>query len=163
MVPTLAATIAKRKQFCSVDFNGRRENDYGPRELPMVTPGRMAKTTGRRIRSYIAAFAVFVDLAGLLATAVNEHGPTRMILGLALALFLPGLAIIPPLRLAQPILEFSLIIAVSLATNLVVAQVLLSVHEWHLVAFQEVLSLVIAPSMVWQARDLFVRTPPRMP
>lgn len=159
----LCTTIAKCKQPSSFDFSARRENGDGPQERPMVTPERTAKTGRGRIRSYIAACAVIVDLAGLLATTVNEHGPMRMILGLALALFLPGLAIIPPLRLAQPTLEFSLIIAVSLATNLVVAQVLLSVNEWHLVAFQEVLSLVIAPPMVWQARGLFVPTPPRMP
>lgn len=123
----------------------------------------MKSPAGSRARSRIAASAVLVDIAGIVATFANVHGPIRMLLGLALTLVLPGWAIIGSLQLAQPVLELSLVIAVSLATNMVAAQILMTFDEWHLVAFQEILSFALIPSIAWQCRGAFRHDRPRTP
>ena len=40
---------------------------------------------------------------------------------------------------------------------MVAAQLLLTVHAWHLVALQEAVCLICIPSLIWQALDVPAR------
>jgi uncharacterized membrane protein len=107
----------------------------------------------RRARATISAVLVVVDAALLVFIAAGVHGPARFVVGLAVALFVPGWAIIGPLRLASPALEVGLTVAVSLSTLLVAAQLVITARLWHLTALQVAVCLLCLPSIVWQALD----------
>jgi len=47
----------------------------------------------------------------------------------------------------------NIVLAVSLALLMVLAQVLMTVHYWNLVVLQEVLCLLCLPSLIWQSWD----------
>jgi uncharacterized membrane protein len=91
------------------------------------------------------------DLVVLVMTVGNLHGPVRLVLGLILGLVVPGWCVVGLLRLENAALEVGLTVAVSLALCMVVAQVLLTVHAWHLVVFEEVTCVLCLPSLIWQA------------
>jgi uncharacterized membrane protein len=91
------------------------------------------------------------DLVVLIMTIESLHGPLRLVLGLVLGLVVPGWSVVGLLGLENAALEVGLTVAVSLASCMVVAQVLLTVHAWHLGVFQEVTCVLCLPSLIWQA------------
>lgn len=77
--------------------------------------------------------ALAVGAGGLVAfTASFAHAPTeiRAPLVLAFALIGPGAAVVPLLRLHDPLGEFTLALGVSLAADVVVASAMLYAHAW---------------------------------
>ena len=102
----------------------------------------------------ISVVVLLADISMLYATVANVHGPLRVVLGFALVGIIPGWSIVGLVRLGDPALEIGLTVAVSLAVCMVCAQVLLTLHAWHLVALQEALCLICLPSLVWQALDV---------
>jgi hypothetical protein len=108
---------------------------------------------GRRARATISSALVVADVALLVLIVTGVHGPVRFVVGLAVALLVPGWAIIGPLRLVSTALEIGLTIAVSLSVLLVAAQLLITARLWHLTALQVAVCLLSLPSIVWQALD----------
>jgi hypothetical protein len=49
-------------------------------------------------------------------------------------------------------LEVSLAVAMSFVLLMLSAQVLMTVHQWHLWGFEEVVCVLCLPSLVWQSR-----------
>lgn len=105
-------------------------------------------------RSVISIVVLLADILMLYASVANVHGPARVVLGFALVGVIPGWSIVGLMRLANPALEIGLTVAVSLAVCMMGAQVLLTLHAWHLVAAREALCLVCIPSLAWQALAL---------
>ena len=112
---------------------------------PVVEPA-----SSSRARATVSMSLLVADLVVLIMTVENLHGPVRLVLGLILGLVVPGWSVVGLLRLANAALEVGLTVAVSLASCMVVAQVLLTVHAWHLVVFQEVTCVLCLPSLIWQ-------------
>jgi uncharacterized membrane protein len=93
-----------------------------------------------------------VDLTVLDMTVGNVHGSVRLVLGLVLGCFVPGWSIVGLLKIGNAWLEICLTVAVSLALLMVVAQILMTMHAWHLVLLQEVTCEACLPSLIWQSR-----------
>ena len=102
-------------------------------------------------RAAIATTLAVVDFGALVMTIADVHGPIRFTFGLILGVVVPGWSLVGLLRLGNIALEISLSFAVGLAVMLLVAQLLLTVHQWHLIAAEEVIALLCLPSLVWQA------------
>jgi len=103
-------------------------------------------------RQTVSIALVVVDLVVLGLTLADVHGPVRLALGLVLGAFIPGWAIVGPLRLRHAALEVSLAVGMSLVLLMVAAQVLITVHEWHLVRLEEVTCVLCLPSLLWLSR-----------
>ena len=112
--------------------------------------GATVRAPGRRWRAGTAWAVLVVDVLALYAAVTDLHGTIRLVLGLALVLVVPGWSVVGLLRLADPMLEAGLTLAVSLALYVVAAQVLLTLHAWHLVALQEAVSVACIPLLLWQ-------------
>jgi uncharacterized membrane protein len=104
-----------------------------------------------RARVTVSISLLVADLVVLIMTIESLHGPLRLVLGLVLGLVVPGWSVVGLLGLENAALEVGLTVAVSLASCMVVAQVLLTVHAWHLGVFQEVTCVLCLPSLIWQA------------
>lgn len=109
--------------------------------------------SARRTRARVSAALFVVDVVAILLVAAGVHGPVRFVVGLTAALCVPGWAIVGPLRLGSAALEAALAVAVSLSALLVLAQLLITIHQWHLTATQLVVLVLSAPSLAWQALD----------
>jgi uncharacterized membrane protein len=107
----------------------------------------------RSARAVVSLTLLLVDLLALDVTRSNLHGPVRLGLGLILGAVVPGWSVVGLLKLGNAALEVGLTVAVSLALLTVTAQVLLTVHAWHLLGLEEVICLICAPSLVWQSCD----------
>jgi uncharacterized membrane protein len=120
-----------------------------------VSRSKHAKPVRRREfidRPRVSVLMVVLDLATLAITAGHVHGSVRFVLGLAFGLLVPGWSLIGWLKLRNAALEFAMTVGTSLALLTVVAQVLVTVHEWRLFSLQIVVCLVCLPSLVGQAR-----------
>ena len=103
----------------------------------------------RRVVSLVLSV---VDVVALVMTVANGHGPVRFVLGLVVGVVIPGWCVIGWLRLPDPFLEASLSIALSLALIMLSAQMMMTVHWWHLAGFEILLCAVSLPVLVWLAR-----------
>ncbi len=119
-------------------------------ELGTVSGGRR----GVPARSVVSMVVLLADIVMLYASVTNVHGPARVVLGIVLVGVIPGWSIVGLVRLEIPALEIGLTVAVSLAVCMLSAQVLLTLHAWHLVALQETLCLICLPLLAWQSLDL---------
>ncbi len=104
-----------------------------------------------RARTTVSISLLLADLAVLIMTVESLHGPVRLVLGVILGLVVPGWSVVGLLRLENAALEVGLTVAVSLASCMVVAQILLALHAWHLVVFEEVTCVLCLPSLTWQS------------
>jgi hypothetical protein len=109
----------------------------------------MQKLLTRRTLSMVL---VGVDVAVLVMVFAHVHGPARLVLGLVLGAFIPGWSIVGLLGLGHMALEVSLAVAMSFVLLMLSAQVLMTVHQWHLQGFEEVVCVLCLPSLVWQSR-----------
>ena len=97
---------------------------------------------------------VAVDLLTLVVTLSGLHGPVRFLLGVTLGLFVPGWSVVGLLKLRNAALELALSVGGSLATLTAAAQILMTVHAWHLSGLEVAMCLVCLPSLVWQSRNI---------
>jgi O-antigen/teichoic acid export membrane protein len=104
----------------------------------------------RQASRVVSITLLVVDLAVLVMTFGNVHGPVRFVLGLILGGIIPGWSIVGLLRLGNPALEFGLTVALSFTLLMLIAQVLETVHAWHLTGLQEVTCVACLPFLIWQ-------------
>lgn len=104
-----------------------------------------------QLRRRFTQFLVAVDVVILVMAFANTLGPVRFFLGLILGVLIPGWSIIGYLKLKNAALEFSLSVATSLALVMVCAQIMITSHLWHLVAFEEILSIACLIPLVHQS------------
>lgn len=114
-----------------------------------ILTDRLSRMGGR---SRLSALLLFVDIVNLVLTFTGVDGPVRFITGLILGLVIPGWAIVGVLRIEDVPLLVGLTLAVSLAVLLIIAQIFLSIHFWHPVAMEEVISVLSAGLLLWQIR-----------
>lgn len=105
-----------------------------------------------RWRRVVSLLLSVVDVVVLVMTIAGSHGPVRFALGLVVGVVIPGWCVIGWLRLGDPFLEASLSIALSLALVMLCAQMMMTVHWWHLAGFEILLCAVSLPVLVWRAR-----------
>jgi hypothetical protein len=94
--------------------------------------------------------ALVVNSLVLFTAVAGAHGVTRLVLGLAMILVIPGWSVIGLLRLKDPALEIGLSVAVSLAFYTVAAQILMALDAWHLVGLEEAVGVLCVPLLMWQ-------------
>lgn|GEM_PF-1675330 len=107
-----------------------------------------------RMRASLSAVLIAVDVVAALMALAGFHGPARVAFGLAFALLTPGWAIVGPLRLRNPPLEFGLTVSVSLAVLMIIAQMLATFHLWDLTTCEVIIAAASLPSLVWQVGAL---------
>ncbi len=100
----------------------------------------------------VSLLLLIVDLAVLVLAVANVHGPLRFALGMVIGIIVPGWSIIGLLSLNNGAVEISLTIGVSLAMLMIIAQLLVLIHAWHLVGLEEFVCIACAPSLAWQFR-----------
>jgi hypothetical protein len=113
---------------------------------------REAKPGDESARVLVSRLFLFVTLLNLLLVVTGVTGPARYLCGLILGVAIPGWAIVGRLKLHYAALEVGLSLASSLAILIVSAQVLITVHYWHLTVFDVVLSIAVLPSLLFQSR-----------
>jgi hypothetical protein len=113
---------------------------------------REPKPGDESARVLVSRFFVFVTALNLLLVIIGVTGPVRYLCGLILGVAIPGWAIVGRLKLHYAALEVGLSIASSLAILIVSAQVLITIHYWHLSIFDVVLSIVVLPSLLSMSR-----------
>lgn len=106
-----------------------------------------SKTT----RVLVSRFLILVDVAVFVLTVGSFHGPVRLVLGLVFGLFVPGWCIVGLLKLDNPPLEIGLTVAVSLSLLMVIAQILITINQWHLGALEIAICIVCLPFLILQS------------
>ena len=134
---------------------GARSRDFGGRSLG--PEGRAGTARNWRGRVGVAIALLGIDLAVLVMTIAETHGPARFVLGIVLGTVIPGWSIVGLLRLGNLALEIALALAVGLAVMMLVAQVLISLRAWHLAAFEEITCAACFPSLLWQSIPRTIR------
>jgi hypothetical protein len=127
---------------------GRATSDIGS-DHPFSDATLLQRLVTRRT---VSMALVAVDVAVLVLTLAHVHGPARLVLGLVLGAFIPGWSLIGPFKLAHAALEVTLAVAMSFVLLMLTAQVLITVHEWHLLVLEEVTCVLCLPSLLWQSR-----------
>jgi len=115
-------------------------------------------TTAWRSRAIISFALIVADLGALSVTLGHVEGPVRVVLGLILGAVIPGWSIVGLLRIGNPPLEIGLAVTVSFALLMLIAQLLMTVHAWHLEVLEEVTCVVCLPSLIWQSRGALTNT-----
>ena len=108
----------------------------------------------QRTRSIISRFLLVINLAALALTLADVHGPARLVFGLVLGLVIPGWSIVGLLRLDNGPLEASLTVAMSLVVLTLAAQLMMTIHYWHLQALEVAICVICAVSLAWQSRTV---------
>lgn len=104
------------------------------------------------IRATVSRLLLLVDIATLVLTVADAHGPLRLVLGLVLGIVIPGWCVVAPLKLDNAALELGLVLTVSLSLLMMLAQVLMTLNLWHLAAVEEILCVLFVPFLLKQAR-----------
>jgi uncharacterized membrane protein len=144
--------------------------------LLVVAPIDTVTTTTKRVRQVsrkepsarsqytivvTSRLLVLIDVTTLILTAADIHGPLRLLFGLCLGLVIPGWCLVTPLKLDNAPLELGLILSVSLSLFMVVAQILMTMDLWHLVALEEISCLICLPFLLNQAKMVTMWSPRR--
>ncbi|NNN00651.1 MAG: hypothetical protein HKL86_02315 [Acidimicrobiaceae bacterium] len=139
---------------------GKRDRD--PRridsgELLEVAPrsDRPERPTNQ-LRSRLSFALMGLDVVLLVFSSLGVTGPLRLLLGLSFGLIVPGWSFVGFLELDSASLEFALSVASSLAILMVIAQIAITLHVWHLLAIQVIVELACLPLLAWRSR-VFVR------
>lgn len=112
---------------------------------------RETEPGGEFARVAVSRLFVFMTVMNILFAAIDWTGPVRYLFGLALGVAIPGWAIIGRFNLRYAALEVGLSIATSVALLIVSAQVLITIHFWHLTAYDIALSVAVLPSLLVQS------------
>lgn len=110
---------------------------------------RARESTRRRV---LSMGVLALDVAATTSAAAGLHGGARLGLGLAFAAVVPGWSVVGHLRLRDTALSVALTLAVSLASLMVVAQLLVTLRWWHLEALQLLIGLTCVAPLVWLCR-----------
>jgi hypothetical protein len=113
---------------------------------------REPSVTAQSARVALSRLLLLIDVTVLIMTAAGIHGPLRLLLGLVLGIVIPGWCIVAPLKLDNTPLELGLILTVSLSLLMMVAQILMTLGLWHLVALEEITCAVCLPFLLNQAK-----------
>jgi uncharacterized membrane protein len=130
-------------------------NAFGASEEIRAYPLHVRRRFQKR-RSMISRALLVVDVAALVLTLASVDGLARMVTGLILVLIIPGWSIVGLLRLDNGPLEAALTVAVSLAVLTLAAQLLMTIHFWHLHTFQAIVCVVCAWPLAYQSRTVEV-------
>jgi hypothetical protein len=103
-------------------------------------------------RVFASKVFVYVTLANIVLALLDVSGSIRFVLGLILGLAIPGWSIVGLIHFCDTALEIALSMAASLAIVMLGAQLLITMHFWHLEAFEVFLCLVCLPSLMHQAK-----------
>jgi hypothetical protein len=103
-------------------------------------------------REFASKVFVFVTLANIVLALLDVTGSVRFVLGLVLGLVIPGWSTVGLIHFRDTALEIALSMATSFAIVMVGAQVMITLHFWHLEAFEVFLCLACLPSLVYQAK-----------
>jgi hypothetical protein len=103
-------------------------------------------------RPFVSKVFIYITVANLVLALVNVTGSVRFVLGLILGLAIPGWSIVGLIHFRDTALEIALSMAASFAVVMLGAQVLITIHFWHLEAFEVFLCLICLPSLVYQAK-----------
>jgi hypothetical protein len=103
-------------------------------------------------RAFASSVFVFITLANILLALLDVTWSIRFVLGLVLGLAIPGWSIVGLIHFRDTALEIALSMAASIAIVMVGAQLLITMHFWHLEAFEVFLCLVCLPSLMYQAK-----------
>jgi hypothetical protein len=103
-------------------------------------------------RSYLASLLLIIDLTSLVLASASVHGPVRFVTGLLLGVVVLGWSVVGLLPLEDMALLIGLSVAVSLSLLMLMVQALMAMGAWHLVGLQIAISILCAPSLVWQSR-----------
>jgi hypothetical protein len=103
-------------------------------------------------RVFTSKLFVYIAVANIVLALLNVAGSVRFVLGLILGLAIPGWSVVGLIHLRDTALEIALSIAASIAIVMMGAQLLITVHWWHLEAFEIFLCLACLPSLVHQAK-----------
>jgi hypothetical protein len=155
-----ATPVAKDESRANVDAGPSRATvpyasqpeDSAPTERRVRVARREPSTRARATRQRISRLLVLVDVTILILTAAGVHGPVRLVLGLVLGIVIPGWCLVAPLKLDNAPLELGLVLTVSLSLLMMVAQILMTMNLWHLVALEEVTSAVCLPFLLQQSK-----------
>lgn len=132
------------------DVPGNSETSSGGPKRRSIHEGPSARA--HPTRQVISRFLLVIDITTLVLTLTGIHGPLRLVCGLILAIVIPGWCILAPLKLDNAPLELGLVITVSLALLMVVAQILMTLRLWHLVGLQIITCAACLPFLLIQAR-----------
>lgn len=119
---------------------------------PRSEARRAALESGERHRRSASLALLVLDLATLVVTVAHLHDPVRFALGLAFGLLVPGWCVVGWIGLRNAALEFSLTMVASFTILTLAAQVLITVHQWHLFALQVVLTATCPVPLALLAR-----------
>ena len=103
-------------------------------------------------RQRVSLVLAVIDAAVLVLTLTDSHGPVRYVLGLVFGFVVPGWCVVGWMALREPFVEASLTLGVSISSVMILAQVLLSIHWWHLALCEDLLALVCLPILILQVR-----------
>jgi hypothetical protein len=112
---------------------------------------RRSGPDGEFARVVVSRIFVFVTVLNIFNAVIGWTSPVRYLCGLALGIAIPSWAIIGRLKLDDVALEAGLSLATSVAILIVSAQVLITIHFWHLTAFDVLLSFAVLPSLLHQS------------
>jgi hypothetical protein len=112
---------------------------------------RVLSSGKMRSRMYVSRVLFLLDVAAFAVTDAGVHGPARILLGLILGVVIPGWCVVASLKLDNTALELGLTMAVSLSILMLLAQILITVKLWHLVALEEVTAIACSPLLLYQA------------
>ena len=77
-----------------------------------------------------------LDVLTLIAVLADVGGVPRELLGLLFVAFVPGASIVGLLRLRDAALELAVVFAFGLSSLILVAQLVITLHAWHLFALE---------------------------
>jgi uncharacterized membrane protein len=101
----------------------------------------------------VSRVLVVIDLCTFGLTIANIHDPARFIFGVLFGLFAAGWSVVGFLKLNNAALEISLSVGTSLSILMIAAQIMITIHEWHLAGFELVLCVVCLPPLLWHSRS----------
>jgi hypothetical protein len=104
-------------------------------------------------RHRFALWVVIGTLAALAASLAQAPIEIRVPLVVVFALVGPGAAVVPLLRLRDPLGEFTLAVGVSLAADVAVATAMLYAHAWSPEAGLAILALLTLVAAAGQVRS----------
>jgi hypothetical protein len=113
--------------------------------------GAPTLSSSAQARQYMSLALLLVDLLALGMTLGDLHGPIRFVSGLILGAVIPGWSVVGLLRLSHAALEIALSVTVSFTLLMIAAQIILTVHAWHLLVLEEVTCMACLPSLFWQS------------
>lgn len=132
----------------------------GTRSAPpkgFLRPRPPRRSAGVDAHAVASALLAVADVTILVFTIAGVNGNARLILGLVLVCCIPGWAIVGPFHLENPALEIGLTVAASWSVLMLVAQVLMTIHAWHLASLEIATAVACLPSLVLQTH-LFRRS-----